>query len=207
MTIGALAIAALMIGSITSGSWTAWASISSSPAAASLSRTSSNAASPRRLMGVDDQHRPFRKRVGHGRLNAWSTAFFPSPISARARHMVTPILPRDAHAPRPVRPLDPRHAGRASAASERPHLAVVHLRRAGAGGADRDAAGGQPLVGRPAGGQGPRGARPRHSLRRAVPQHARRTCAARMRARRSIPTISSAARSRRSRMRCPKSAC
>src|SRR4029450_3800623 len=42
---------------------------------------------------VDDQDRPFRKRIGHDRLNARTAPFFPPAMSARARDMVTPSFP------------------------------------------------------------------------------------------------------------------
>ncbi len=43
--------------------------------------------------GVDDQHRPFRKRIGHCRLNARERLSFRRASSARARDMVTPSFP------------------------------------------------------------------------------------------------------------------
>ena len=50
-------------------------------------------------------------------------------------------------------------------------------------------------------------AEPRHPVHRAVPEHARASCAPSAPRKRSTATISSAARSRRSRMRCRRSAC
>ena len=73
-------------------------------------------------------------------------------------------------------------------------------------GADRLAPRRLALERRPARRQGEGGRGPRHPVRRAVPQHARRPAHRNAPRKRSTATISSAARSARSRTRCPRSA-
>ncbi|CAA9487293.1 MAG: Porphobilinogen synthase, partial [uncultured Sphingomonas sp.] len=82
------------------------------------------------------------------------------------------LLSRPPHAPRPLRPMDARDAGRAPAAPERPHLAIVHLRRRGLRGADPIASGGEPVDGRPARPAGAAGGGRGDPVRGAVPEHA-----------------------------------
>ena len=143
------------------------ASISSTPAASSLAARLVERLRPAAAHRVDDQDR----LAGEGRrscrpLGTASQLASQSPNRLSER-MSNAVLPRLAHAPRPLRAVDPRHARRAPPPPQRPDLAVVHLRRQGCGGADRDPA--RRVALDRSTGSPPRPAKPATSASRASP--------------------------------------
>ena len=71
--------------------------------------------------GVLKHEPPVRDEIA-GLLRTAAVRVSSSPLSARHD-----VLPRPAHAPRPLARLDEGHARRAPAASKRPDLAFIHL--------------------------------------------------------------------------------